>query len=293
MPLKAILNSFIAGLVSCILAIGFKYIGIYLVLLSYFSSLPFFIICFYYGFTGLLFSGLISVFIMSYITSFYVGIMFCFINILPVSIILLNKTKNKFNYLNFISKLTLANSIIFITFSFIYKDEIKIITKDLTEYFSQNLKSNITIDQSLLDLAPSILIFSWSIILILNLIISRVIITKYFKNFVNFSDKIINLQLQKWLIALFIFFLIPASILSHENGTWFRSLALIYAIPITIQGLCTLHTLFKKKKMGNVLIYTFYSIIFIIPLTLPLITAIGVLEHIYNFRDIENKNKVN
>lgn len=293
MPLKAILNSFIAGLVSCILAIGFKYIGIYLVLLSYFSSLPFFIICFYYGFTGLLFSGLISVFIMSYITSLYVGIMFCFINILPVSIILLNKTKNKFNYLNFISKLTLANSIIFITFSFIYKDEIKIITKDLTEYFSQNLKSNITIDQSLLDLAPSILIFSWSIILILNLIISRVIITKYFKNFVNFSDKIINLQLQKWLIALFIFFLIPASILSPENGTWFRSLALIYAIPITIQGLCTLHTLFKKKKMGNVLIYTFYSIIFIIPLTLPLITAIGVLEHIYNFRDIENKNKVN
>ena len=131
----------------------------------------------------------------------------------------------------------MANSIIFITFSFIYKDEIKIITKDLTEYFSQNLKSNITIDQSLLDLAPSILIFSWSIILILNLIISRVIITKYFKNFVNFSDKIINLQLQKWLIALFIFFLIPASILSHENGTWFRSLALIYAIPITIQGL--------------------------------------------------------
>ena len=39
MPLKAILNSFIAAILSCILALGFKFIGVYLILLSYFASI--------------------------------------------------------------------------------------------------------------------------------------------------------------------------------------------------------------------------------------------------------------
>lgn len=288
MPLKAILNSLIASIISCIFAIGFKYIGIYLIILSYFSSLPIFIATFYYGPTGIIVSTLISIFIMSSLTSFNVSLIFFITSILPVTLILLEKGENKFNYLNFLSKLTLVNSILYVIFSFIFQDKISDITKNLLITFNK-VNNNITIDQSIIDLAPSIVIFSWNIILILNLIFARIIITKYFKNFENFSDKIINIQLQKWLIGLFIFFLIPSSILNADNGVWFRSLALIYAIPITIQGISVIHVFLKMKKASGFLIYTFYSVIFLIPIILPIITAIGVLEHLYDFRKLKIK----
>jgi len=291
MPLKAILNSLIASIISCIFAIGFKYIGIYLIIFSYFSSLPIFIATFYYGLTGIIVCTLITIFIMSSLTSFNVGLMFFITNILPVTLILFEKRRITFNYLNFISKLTLVNSILYLIFSFIFQDKISDITKNLATTFNK-INNNITIDQSIIDLAPSIVIFSWNIILILNLIFARIILTKYFKNVENFSDKIINIHLPKWLIGLFIFFLIPSSILNAENSTWFRSLALIYAIPITIQGIGVIHVFLKKKKTSEFLIYTFYTIIFLIPIITPIITAIGVLEHLYDFRRLKIK-KIN
>ena len=290
MPLKAILNSFIAGVISCMLTVGFKYFGIYLILLSYFSSLPIFISGLYFGIIGIFISALVSIFIMTYVTSFDVAVLFFIINIFPITLILLEKTKNKFNYLNFISKLTLVNSILFIIFNFVYRDKIKNITNNLTEYLTQSLNNNIIINQSILDLAPSIMISSWNIVLIINLICARLIVSKYLKKSPNFSDKLINLKLQKWLIALFVMFLIPASVLNNDSGTWFRSLALIYAIPVTIQGFGVLHLYFKQKRISDFLIYTFYTIIFLIPITLPIITAIGVLEYVYNFRNIKYKN---
>ena len=291
MPLKAILNSFIAAILSCILALGFKFIGVYLILLSYFASLPIFIITFYYGLTGIILSSIISIAILSFIISLPVGIMFFFSTILPVTLILFERTKNKFNYLNFISKLTLINAILYLGINLAFKDKILEIKNNLRELFNQNLNNNI--DQSILDLAPSFLIISWTLILIFNLIISRIIISKYFKNFIIFPDKIINLQLQKWLIWSFMIFLIPASLINNESGIWFKSLALIYAIPVTIQGLCTIHVILKEKKVSSFLIYTFYSLVFLIPIAIPLITAIGFLDFIYDFRKLKNTKKVN
>ena len=291
MPLKAILNSFIAAILSCILALGFKFIGVYLILLSYFASLPIFIITFYYGLTGIILSSIISIAILSSITSIPVGIMFFVSTILPVTLILFEKTKNKFNYLNFISKLTLINAILFLGINLAFKDKILEIKNNLRELFNQNLNNNI--DQSILDLAPSFLIISWTLILIFNLIISRIIISKYFKNFITFPDKIINIQLQNWLIWSFMFFLIPASVINNESGIWFKSLALIYAIPVTIQGLCTIHVILKEKKVNSFLIYTFYSLVFLIPISIPLITAIGFLDFLYDLRKLKNIKKVN
>ena len=291
MPLKAILNSFIAAILSCILALGFKFIGVYLILLSYFASLPIFIITFYYGLTGIILSSIISITILSSITSIPVGIMFFVSTILPVTLILFEKTKNKFNYLNFISKLTLINAILFLGINLAFKDKILEIKNNLRELFNQNLNNNI--DQSILDLAPSFLIISWTLILIFNLIISRIIISKYFKNFITFPDRIINIQLQNWLIWSFMFFLIPASVINNESGIWFKSLALIYAIPVTIQGLCTIHVILKEKKVNSFLIYTFYSLVFLIPISIPLITAIGFLDFLYDLRKLKNIKKVN
>ena len=291
MPLKAILNSFMAAILSCILALGFKFIGVYLILLSYFASLPIFIITFYYGLTGIILSSIISITILSSITSIPVGIMFFVSTILPVTLILFEKTKNKFNYLNFISKLTLINAILFLGINLAFKDKILEIKNNLRELFNQNLNNNI--DQSILDLAPSFLIISWTLILIFNLIISRIIISKYFKNFITFPDKIINIQLQNWLIWSFMFFLIPASVINNESGIWFKSLALIYAIPVTIQGLCTIHVILKEKKVNSFLIYTFYSLVFLIPISIPLITAIGFLDFLYDLRKLKNIKKVN
>ena len=70
MPLKAILNSLIAGAVSCLFAIGFKYFGIYLIFLTYFSALPIFISGLYFGMTGIFISAIFSVIIMTSVTSF-------------------------------------------------------------------------------------------------------------------------------------------------------------------------------------------------------------------------------
>ena len=291
MPLKAILNSFIAAILSCILALGFKFIGVYLILLSYFASLPIFIITYYYGLTGIILSSIISIAILSTITSFPVGVMFVFSTILPVTLILFERTKNKFNYLNFISKLTLMNAILYLGINLAFKDKILEIKNNLRELFNQNINNNI--DQSILDLAPSFLIISWTLILIFNLIISRIIISKYFKNFITFPDKIINIQLQNWLIWSFMFFLIPASVINNESGIWFKSLALIYAIPVTIQGLCTIHVILKEKKVNSFLIYTFYSLVFLIPISIPLITAIGFLDFLYDLRKLKNIKKVN
>ena len=291
MPLKAILNSFIAAILSCILALGFKFIGVYLILLSYFASLPIFIITFYYGLTGIILSSIISIAILSAITSLPVGVMFFFSTLLPVTLILFERTKNKFNYLNFISKLTLINAILFLGINLAFKDKILEIKNNLRELFNQNLNNNI--DQSILDLAPSFLIISWTLILIFNLIISRIIISKYFKNFITFPDKIINIQLQNWLIWSFMFFLIPASVINNESGIWFKSLALIYAIPVTIQGLCTIHVILKEKKVNSFFIYTFYSLVFLIPISIPLITAIGFLDFLYDLRNLKHKKKVN
>jgi len=289
MPLKAILNSLIAGILSSIFTLGFKFFGSILIFFSYFSPLPIFLITFYYGLIGTVLSALISIGIITLLSSPTVGAIFFVTNILPALIILINK--NNLTYKNFISKLTLLNGIGYISIIFLYSDKIKIIADNLNTYIREGINKNFEIEKAILDIIPSIIISSWTLILMLNFILAKNILNKYFNTFKDkkIKDKIINLDLEHWIIILFLLFLIPAALLSEDNGKWFRSLTLIFAIPITIQGLVSIHFLFKKNKVGNFLIYIFYTIIFLIPISIPIITAFGVLEQIYNFRDLKKK----
>ena len=170
---------------------------------------------------------------------------------------------------------------------FIYPNKINDVIKTFSNYLQKSFGNNLKIETAILDMTPAIIISTWFLILLLNFIIARKVLTK---GFINFKDKILNLKLQSWLITIFILFLIPAALLSEENSVWFRSLALIYAIPITIQGITVIHILLKRNKNGAFLIYSFYTLVFFIPFSIPLITATGVLDHIYDFRSLKKNN---
>jgi len=287
MPLKAILNSLILGVTSSIFTIGFNFFGAILLFFSYFSPLPIFIVALFYGLYGIIFSALISVSVIVLMTSAPIGIIFFIANISPSIIIVMDKTNNKFSYTNFISKLTFINGFSYVAIMLLYPDKINTIIKNFSDYLQNSLGNNLKIETSILDMTPSIIISTWCLILLLNFIIARKILEK---GFLKFKDKILDLELQPWLIVIFILFLIPAALLNEENSKWFRSLALIYAIPITIQGICVIHTLLKQNKNGAFLIYSFYTLVFFIPFSIPIITAIGVLDHIYAFRSLKKNN---
>ena len=287
MPLKAILNSLMLGVTSSIFTIGFNFFGVILLFFSYFSPLPIFIVALFYGLYGIIFSALISISVIMLMTSVPIGIIFFIANISPSIIIVMDKTNNKFSYTNFISKLTFINGFSYVAIMLLYPDKINTIIKNFGDYLQNNLGNNLKIETAVLDMTPSIIISTWGIILLLNFIFARKILEK---GFLKFKDKILDLKLQPWLIIIFILFLIPAALLNEENSKWFRSLALIYAIPITIQGICVIHTLLKQNKNGAFLIYSFYTLIFFIPFSIPIITATGVLDHIYGFRSLKNNN---
>jgi len=287
MPFKAILNSLILGVLSSIFTIGFNFFGAILLFFSYFSALPIFIATLYYGLYGTIFSALISFVIIIFMTSTHIGIIFIISNIIPSVILFLDRTGNKFSYQNFISKLTAVNGFLYIILMFIYPNKINDVIKTFSNYLQKSFGNNLKIETAILDMTPAIIISTWFLILLLNFIIARKVLTK---GFINFKDKILNLKLQSWLITIFILFLIPAALLSEENSVWFRSLALIYAIPITIQGITVIHILLKRNKNGAFLIYSFYTLLFFIPFSIPLITATGVLDHIYDFRSLKKNN---
>ena len=287
MPLKAILNSLILGITSSIFSIGFNFFGAILLFFSYFSPLPIFIVTLFYGLYGTICSALISLSIIFLITSAPIGIIFFIANILPSIIILMDKTNNRFSYKNFISKLTLINGFLYVAIMLLYPDKISTMIKNFSNYIQNSLGNNLKIETSILDMTPSIIISTWGLVLLLNFMIARKILEK---GFLQFKDKILDLKLQSWLIAIFLLLLIPAALLNEENSQWFRSLALIYAIPITIQGICVIHTCLKQNKNGAFLIYSFYTIVFFIPFSIPIITAAGVLDHIYNFKSLKKIN---
>ena len=287
MPLKAILNSLILGVASSIFTIGFNFFGAILLFFSYFSPLPIFIVTLFYGLYGTILSALISVSIIVLMTSAPIGIIFFIANIAPSIIILIDRKSHEFSYQNFISKLTLINGLLYAVIMLLYPDKINTIIKNFSNYLQNSLGNNLKIETAILDMTPSIIISTWGIILLLNFIIARKILEK---GLLKFKDKILDLKLQSWLITIFILFLIPASLLNEENSRLFRSLALVYAIPITIQGICVIHTLLKRNKNGAFLIYLFYTLVFIIPFSIPIITATGVLDHVYSFRGFKKNN---
>ena len=287
MPLKAIINSLILGLVSSIFTIGFNFFGAIFLFFSYFSPLPIFIASIFYGKYGTIFSALMSVGVILLTTSVPIAVIFFIANISPSIIIMMDKTSNKYSYQNFISKLTLINGFLYAGIALLYPDKVDLIIKNFSNYIQSSIGNSLKIETAILDMTPSIIISAWFLILLLNFIIARKILEK---GFLKFKDKILDLNLHTWLIIIFILFLIPASLLNEESSKWFRSLALIYAIPITIQGICVIHTLLKRNKNGAFLIYSFYTLLFFIPFSIPLITATGVLDHIYDFRILKKNN---
>jgi len=145
-------------------------------------------------------------------------------------------------------------------------------------------KSSFIIDQNMLLLIPSFIISSWIIILVLNLILAKNLIFKYEK-ISYIKDKLLNILIPRWFIILFIFLIIPITIL-NLNISILISAAIIISIPITIQGLTIIHFYSKYISYGNFFLYSLYGLIFFIPISLSIITAIGVLEKFYNFRKI-------
>ena len=287
MPLKAILNSLILGVASSIFTIGFNFFGAILLFFSYFSPLPIFIASIFYGKYGTIFSALMSVGVILLTTSVPIAVIFFIANISPSIIIMMDKTSNKYSYQNFISKLTLINGFLYAGIALLYPDKVDLIIKNFSNYIQSSIGNSLKIETAILDMTPSIIISAWFLILLLNFIIARKILEK---GFLKFKDKILDLNLHTWLIIIFILFLIPASLLNEESSKWFRSLALIYAIPITIQGICVIHTLLKRNKNGAFLIYSFYTLLFFMPFSIPIITATGVLDHIYDFRILKKNN---
>ena len=180
MPLKAILNSLILGVVSSIFTIGFNFFGAILLFFSYFSPLPIFIATIYYGLYGAVFSASISLGIILLLTSAPIGMVFVIANIIPSIIILMDKTSDKFSYQNFISKLTLINSFLYVALMLLYPGKINAVIKNFSNYLQSSLGNNLKIETAILDMTPSIIISTWCLILLLNFIFARKVLEKGF-----------------------------------------------------------------------------------------------------------------
>ena len=194
------------------------------------------------------------------------------------------KRKKQLYYGEVISKIALCKCLLFIILSYLYSENIEEFSNKFYENMQALTKSSFIIDQNMLLLIPSFIISSWIIILVLNLILAKNFIFKYEKlSYIN--DKLLNILIPRWFIILFIFLIIPITIL-NLNISILISAAIIISIPITIQGLTIIHFSSKYISYGNFFLYSLYGLIFFIPISLSIITALGILEHFYNFRKI-------
>jgi len=288
---KEIFESIVAGAIPSLITIGFQIFGPIIFLLSYFTPLPFFFISLKYKFTNLIISILTSITILILFSSVLTSVMFFIINIIPAILLSIEiKRKEDFSYGNIITKITLLNSIIFILIMFLYSESLSNFSIKFNNQIQNLVKSNIYIEQNIINLIPSLIISSWTIILIVNLIIAKNILSKFMTKSV-YKNKIININIPKWLSILFLSCLIPSIILDNETTQILNSLIIIYSVPITLQGFITVHKIMQKFKIKNFLLYSFYGIIFIFPIGIALITALGVLDTFYNFKNINLNNK--
>ena len=289
---KEIFESIIAGTVSSLITIGFQIFGPIIFLLSYFTPLPFFFISLKYKFPNLIISILTSITILILFSSVLTSILFFIINISPAILLSIEiRKKENFSYGDIISKITLLNSIIFILILFLYSESLSNFSIEFNNQIQSLVKSNIYIEQNIINLIPSLIVSSWTIILIANLIIAKNILLKFINKTV-YKDKIINMKIPKWLSILFLSCLIPSVLLDNKATQILNSLIIIYSVPITLQGFITVHKIMQKFKIKNFLLYSFYGIIFIFPIGIALITALGVLDTFYNFKNL-NLNKKN
>ena len=289
---KNIFESIIAGVVSSLITIGFQIFGPIIFLLSYFTPLPFFFISLKYKFPNLIISILTSITILILFSSVLTSILFFIINISPAILLSIEiRKKENFSYGDIISKITLLNSIIFILILFLYSESLSNFSIEFNNQIQSLVKSNIYIEQNIINLIPSLIISSWTIILIVNLIIAKNILLKFINKTV-YKDKIINMNIPKWLSILFLSCLIPSVILDNKAIQILNSLMIIYSVPITLQGFIVVQKIIQSFQIKNFLLYSFYGIIFIFPIGIALITALGVLDTFYNFKNL-NLNKKN
>ena len=69
-------------------------------------------------------------------------------------------------------------------------------------------------------------------------------------------------------------------------------MTLILSVPITLQGLAIIQFKLIKLTSGKFLTGLFYIIVLFIPFMLAIIAAIGVLDHFYNFRNLNLNNDI-
>ncbi len=289
---KNIFESIIAGAVSSLITIGFQIFGPIIFLLSYFTPLPFFFISLKYKFSNLIISILTSITILILFSSVLTSILFFIINITPAILLSIEiRKKENFSYGDIITRITLLNSIIFILISFLYSESLSNFSIEFNNQIQSLVKSNIYIEQNIINLIPSLIISSWTIILIVNLIIAKNIFLKFINKTV-YKDKIINMKIPKWLSILFLSCLIPSVILDNKAIQILNSLIIIYSVPITLQGFIVVQKIIHSFQIKNFILYSFYGIIFIFPIGIALITALGVLDTFYNFKNL-NLNKKN
>ena len=86
---------------------------------------------------------------------------------------------------------------------FIYPNKINDVIKTFSNYLQKSFGNSLKIEAAILDMTPAIIISTWCLILLLNFIIARKILTK---GFIKFKDKILNLKLQSWLITILYYF---------------------------------------------------------------------------------------
>ncbi len=286
---KEILLSILAGIIPSILTLGYKIFGPIILIFSYFTPLPFFLISLKYSLSSLIISITASISILILFSSITTSLLFFIINIIPAILISIERrNKIKFNYGNIIAKITLIKSLIFLFISTLYSEDLLKFSLNFFNNLKNLTQNNLAIEHDTFVLIPAIIISSWIIILFFNLIIAKNIILKFGKNTIN-NDKFLDIFVPKWLTILFLLIIIPITIL-QLNLNWLNSVAIITSVPITIQGLTVIHVIFKNIKMGKILLYTFYGIIFFIPTSIAFLTALGVLDNFYNLKKLKNKN---
>lgn len=89
-----------------------------------------------------------------------------------------------------------------------------------------------------------------------------------------------------WLVGLFLAALLPAALLQGNVAAVAGSFALVFGIPLLLQGLAVIHTLSRSWPGRRLLLFACYgSLIWpFAPLAWALVTALGVTEQFGRFR---------
>ena len=286
---KGKLISFGMGLLAALIMISFNIFGPFTFLLAYFIPLIFFSASLFYGIKGILISAGLSALIMFTFYGITISSEFIFINACPAIWLSYRSTyfKMKYSLDKFLSEISIVGVFLYLFFSFFFVEKLTVFKNSFENIMNLNFSTAIDIPNQIIGLFPSIIIATWITILFINLSIAKKISTKYKIQINNYNHKFSHIFLPKVLIYLFLTFLMLSILFIDNYNILFQSISVILSIPITLQGLASTHSLFKKFSVNNFLTSIFYLIVIFIPFTLAIITAIGVLDHFYNFRKLK------